>query len=127
MASEAGVDRHDEDHLARGCLRVRPGFGLGVCLGFGTHVGALGCVWVGENVPEDVYRGVGLDCDAGEHVVIVDVADQLSGGRLLVGGFLGLLGGRGKCGFVVEAVQVATDLLELLYPLLGLSAIPRLG
>jgi hypothetical protein len=50
----------------------------------------------------------------------VDVADQLLGSRLEVGGLLGALCGAGEGGFVVETVEIAACFLEFLDPFLRL-------
>jgi hypothetical protein len=52
----------------------------------------------------------------------VDISDQRLGVGLLVGLLLGTLGVAGKGSLVVEAVEVASGLLELLDPFLGLMS-----
>jgi hypothetical protein len=75
-----------------------------------------------EHLVQDIGRRGGLDGDAGQHALLVDVADQLARGGLEVGLGLGALGGRRvDGGLVVEAVQVATGGFELLDPFLGLK------
>lgn len=51
----------------------------------------------------------------------MDISDQSLGVGLFVGGLLGALGGAGKGGLVVEAVQIASGVLELLDPFLWLN------
>ena len=65
----------------------------------------------------------GFKGNAGSEALVVDVLDEFLGTGLLVGGsgwFLG--GGRVDGGFVVEAVEIASSLLEFLDPFLGLLA-----
>ena len=50
----------------------------------------------------------------------MDIPDKILGVRLLVGLALGSLGGAREGGLVVEAVEVAPGLLELLDPFLRL-------
>lgn len=50
----------------------------------------------------------------------MDISDQLLGVGLLIGRLFGRLCSRGKGGLVVEAVQVAAGVLELLDPFLRL-------
>lgn len=50
----------------------------------------------------------------------MNVADQLLGSRLQVGGLLGTLCGAGEGGFVVKTVEIAACSLEFLDPFLRL-------
>lgn len=97
LAAEARLDRHDED-----------------------HVGTLGGVGRVEQLVQHVGRRGGLDGDAGQQALVVDVTDQLAGARLGVRRGRRLLGRAAERRLVVEAVQVAPGRLELLHPLLGL-------
>lgn len=51
----------------------------------------------------------------------MNIAYELLGVGLLIGLLLGTLGSGGKSGLIVEAIQVASRLLEFLDPFLGLS------
>jgi len=87
-----------------------------------AHVWPLVQLRAVENVPQYVYRGVRLDGHAGLHALVVDVLNQLAGtgarGRGLVGG---IGRGDGRDGrLVVEAVQVAAGLFEILDPFVRL-------
>lgn len=87
----------------------------------GTHVGPFRLVVAVEDLVQHVGRGGRLDGDAGQHALLVDVADQLARAGLEVRGCLGALGGsRVDGGFVVEAVEVAAGGLEFLDPFFGL-------
>lgn len=69
-----------------------------------------------------------LECNAGPEALVVDVLDEFFGTRLVVRGsgrFFG--GGRVDGSFVVEAVEVAASVLELLDPFLGLLAFVSIG
>jgi len=89
------------------------------------------CAYIGDlilsltiqDVVQNIDGSTGLESDTGSEALVVDVLDELLGAGLLVGlgrGFFG--GGRVDGGFVVETVQVATCVLELLDPLLWLLA-----
>lgn len=54
----------------------------------------------------------------------MDISDQRLGVGLVVGLVLGALGVAGEGGLVVEAVEVAAGLFELLDPFLGLMFPP---
>jgi len=55
--------------------------------------------------------------------LVVDVLDEFLGAGLLVGGSGGFFGSGGVYGgFIVEAVEITTSVLELLDPFLGLLA-----
>lgn len=73
-----------------------------------------------ENVPKHVDGCVRLNGNACKQSVFVDISDQLLGIGLLIGRYFGRLCGRGKGSLVVEAVQVAAGVLELLDPFLRL-------
>lgn len=85
-----------------------------------THIWSLLRVFAIQHIPQHVHLGRRFDGDAGQHTVIVDISDQLAGVGLQLGRLLGALGGARRSGLVVEAVQVATGLLELLHPFLRL-------
>lgn len=51
----------------------------------------------------------------------MNISDELLGAGLALCSLLGALGSGGKRSFVVEAVKVATGLLELFDPFLGLQ------
>jgi hypothetical protein len=75
-----------------------------------------------QHLVQDIGGSGGLDGDAGQHALLVDVADQLARRRLEVGVGLGALGGRRvDGGLVVEAVEVAAGRLEFFDPFLGLE------
>lgn len=57
-----------------------------------------------EELPQHIDRGFGLDGDAGEHAMVVDIADEIAGVRLALRGVLRVCGVGGEGGFVVEAV-----------------------
>lgn len=89
------------------------------------------CAYIGDlilsltiqDVVQNIDGSTGLESDTGSEALVVDILDELLGAGLLVGlgrGFFG--GGRVDGGFVVETVQVATCVLELLDPLLWLLA-----
>lgn len=89
-----------------------------------THVGSLSGVLALDNIPEHVHGGVGLDRDTSLHTLLVDVLDQLLGARASSGFLIGGIG-RGNGGdssLVVEAVQIATGLLELTDPFVWLQS-----
>ena len=86
-----------------------------------SYIGPPLLVRVLEDLVEDVDTRRGLEGDAGEEAAIVDVADELLWAGLCVRVALGALGCRGEGGLVVEAVEVAAGLLELLDPLLWLG------
>jgi len=73
-----------------------------------------------QDIPQHIDRGGGLDRNTSQHPVVVNVSDQLFGASIKLRHALGALGGRRGCGLVVEAVQIAAGVLELLDPLLGL-------
>ena len=73
-----------------------------------------------QHVPKDVRLGRRFYGNAGKHAAAVDVSDQLARVRLELGGGLGALGGGGEGGLVVETIQVAAGLFELLDPFLRL-------
>lgn len=74
-----------------------------------------------EDVVENVDRGTGLEGNAGSQALVVNVLDEFLGAGLLVGGSGGFVGGGGvDGGFVVEAVEIASGLLEFLDPFLWL-------
>jgi hypothetical protein len=76
-----------------------------------------------EDVVEDVDGGAGLEGNAGSEALVVDVLDEFLGAGLLVGGSGGFFGSGGvDGGFIVEAVEITTSVLELLDPFLGLLA-----
>lgn len=83
-----------------------------------------------QKLVQHLGSGSGLDGDAGQQTLVVDIADEVAGVRLRVGGVgggLGGLGGAREGRLVVETVQVAAGLLELLDPLLGLFVFFPLG
>jgi hypothetical protein len=88
-----------------------------------THIGTLVLVRAVENVPENVDRGIRLDGNAGLHALLVDIFDQCARAGPLGGGLIGGIGrgDGGDGGLVVEAVQIAAGLLELLDPFVRLS------
>jgi len=73
-----------------------------------------------QDIPEHVNLSSGLDGDACQHSLVVDIPNQFSRARLQLCGSLGALGSCGACSLVVKAIQVTACLLELLDPLLGL-------
>lgn len=74
-----------------------------------------------ENLPEHVDRRLRLDGYAGQHSLVVDVADELAGACLRVGSPRGRVGGcGGDGGLIVKAVQIAAGVPELADPFLGL-------
>lgn len=76
-----------------------------------------------EDVIEDVDGGAWLEGNASSEALVVDVLDEFLRAGLLVGGSGGFVGGGGvDSGFVMEAVEIASGLLELLDPFLGLVA-----
>lgn len=85
-----------------------------------THIRPLLRILALDELGQDLDAGHGLEGDAGEQALVVDVADQVLGVGGGVGRALGALGGAREGGLVVEAVQVAAGLLELLDPFLGL-------
>lgn len=89
-----------------------------------THVRALRLVLVVQDLPQHVNRGVGLDGDAGLHALLVNVADEFARAGATGGEGVGWAGGGdGVDGrFVVEAVQVAPGLSEVLDPAMGLES-----
>ena len=75
-----------------------------------------------HDIPENIDGGVGLDGYARQHFLFMHVVDHLFWAGLglgLIGRVLGGCGGDG--GFVMEAIEVASSLLKVLYPFLGLS------
>lgn len=77
-------------------------------------------VGVVQDVVQDVHGRLGLDSNSGADTEAVDVLDELFRAGLLVAGGFGRLGVGGIDGsLVVEAVQVAAGLLELLDPFFG--------
>lgn len=86
-----------------------------------SYIGHLILVGVVQNIVQDVYGCLWLDCNAGADTEAVDVLDELFGVCLLVAGGLGRLGSGGiDSGLIVEAVQVAAGFLEILDPFLRL-------
>lgn len=85
-----------------------------------TYVGSLVLVGILQNLPEYINGSLGLNGNAGEQPLVVDVLDQGLGVGLLVGLVFGVLGVAREGGLVVEAVEIAAGLLELLDPFLGL-------
>ena len=98
------------------------GEGRRKCAGsFSTYIGDLFFRLVLQDFPQDVDGSPGLDGDAGEHAVVMNVAHELLRTCLRVGVVFRLLRcGRFERGLVVEAVEVAAGLLEFLDPFLGL-------
>lgn len=86
-----------------------------------THIRLLLSISVLQDIPEYIHRSVGLDGDTSQQPAVVDIPDQLLGAGALLRRLLGALGGAGEGRLVVEAVQVAAGLLELLDPFLGLG------
>lgn len=75
------------------------------CLRLGnTHIRALLLIGVFENLPQHIDGRVGLDGNARQEAIVVDVPDQGLGVGLVVAGVLGALGVGGEGGLVVEAV-----------------------
>jgi hypothetical protein len=90
----------------------------------GTYVGDFFCGLAVQDIVENVDGSAGLESNAGSEALVMDVFDEFLGAGLLVGssgGFFG--GGRVDSGFVVEAVEITTSVLELLDPFLGLLAL----
>lgn len=78
-------------------------------------------VGVVQDIVQDVHRCLRLNSNSGADAEAVDVLDELFRAGLLVAGGFGRIGvGRVNGGLVVEAVQVAAGLLELLDPFLRL-------
>jgi hypothetical protein len=78
-------------------------------------------VRVVQDVVQNVHGCLRLDRNTGTDTETVDVLDELFRVGLLVAGGLGRFGSGGiDGGFVVEAVQVAASLLEILDPFLRL-------
>lgn len=86
-----------------------------------AYIGALLGIRALENLPQHIDGCVRLDSNARQQSIVVDISNQLLRARLLIGRLFGGLRGGGERSFVVEAVQVAAGLLELLDPFLRLS------
>lgn len=90
--------------------------------GVSTHVRAILLILSGQNIPQHIDGGIGLNGNTGLHAFVVDKPDQLAGARGPGGGVCGLGAGGGvDGGLVVEAVQIATGLLEFPYPFMRLG------
>lgn len=86
-----------------------------------TYVRPLLLMGAVEDVVQHIHWRPWLDGDAGQHVALVDVADELARARLEGRRLGGGLGGSGVGSLMVEAVEVAAGGLELLDPLFGLG------
>lgn len=86
-----------------------------------TYIRSLLLVGALQELRQHLDARGGLQRDAGQQALVVDVLDQLLGVGLLVARALGALGVAREGGLVVEAVEVAAGALELLDPLLGLG------
>jgi hypothetical protein len=88
----------------------------------GTHVWSLVHIGAIEDIPENINGSIGLDGDTGLHALLVDVLDQFARRSAGGGGFVGGIGrgDGGDGGFVVEAVEIAASLLELVDPFVRL-------
>ena len=117
MSTETGVNRHDQDHLLFH-VNISPVKAIQAR----SYIRSFLLLGVLQNLPQHVDRSIRLDSDTSEQTVVVDISDQCLGVGLLVGLLLGALGVAGKGGLVVEAVEVASGLLELLDPFLGLMS-----
>lgn len=88
-----------------------------------THIWSFVDVFGCEDIPENVDGGIWFDSDAGLHTQVMDIACQFPwvcfAGCFGVGGGFG--GGRGDSSFVVEAVEIAAGLFEILDPFLRLG------
>ena len=73
-----------------------------------------------QDLPQDIDRRLGLDGNTGEHAVVVYVTNEFGRARLELGRACRAVGGGGVRRLVVEAVQIAARILELLDPLLWL-------
>lgn len=88
-----------------------------------TYVGDFVLGFAVENIVEDIDGGAGFEGNTGSEALVVDVLDEFLGTSLFVGGSGGFVGSGGvDGGFIVEAVEITTSLLELLDPFLGLLA-----
>lgn len=88
-----------------------------------THIRDLILCLAVENIVENVDWCARLESNAGSEALVVDVLDEFFGAGLLVRGSRGFVGsGRVDSSFVVEAVKIASSLLELLDPFLRLLA-----
>lgn len=90
----------------------------------GAHVRPLVQLRAVQNVPQHVHRGVRLDGHAGLHAFLVNILDQLARAGARGSGFVGGVG-RGDGGdgrLVVEAVQIAAGLFELVDPFVRLRS-----
>lgn len=77
-----------------------------------------------KNFPQHIDRGFGLYGDAGEHIIVVNIADEVSGVRLALGGGFRVRSVSGEGGLIVEAVKIAADVFKGLDPFLGLFGHP---
>lgn len=115
LTTKAWVDRHDENHLHS--QSVPEGFQSHGC----SHVWHFFFVWVVQDIPQHIDRCLGLNSDTGKHLLFMHIADHLLWAGLGIGVIGRVLGGcGGDGGFIVEAVQIASRLLEVFDPLLGL-------
>jgi len=105
-----------------GAIKRRPG-GKRISEGQeSTHVWLLRGVLALNDIPQHIYRGIGLDRDTSLHTLLMNVANQLLGACPSGGLFICRIG-RGNGGdrsLVVEAVQIATGILELADPFMRL-------
>jgi hypothetical protein len=88
-----------------------------------THVWSLSGVFTLKNIPEHIDRCIRLNSNTSLHTLLVNITDQLLGAGTIGSLFIGRVG-RGDGGdsrFIVETVKIATGILELANPFMGLQ------
>jgi len=89
-----------------------------------THVGALVDVFTVEDIPENINRGIRLNCNTGLHTLLMDIFDQFTRTGTGSSSFISRIG-RGDGGdgsFIMEAIEIATGFLELVNPFMRLNS-----
>lgn len=87
-----------------------------------THVWSFRGVLALNNIPQHIDGGIGLNSNTSLHTLLMNIANQLLGASASGSFFIGGIGRRdgGNSSLIVETVEIATGLLKLADPFMGL-------